>query len=47
MIIYLQMKEALDASHADVFKASFLPSFIDYNNFSFVDIMSLQVKPEG
>lgn len=41
------MKEALDASHADVFKASFLPGFIDYNNFSFVDIMSLQVKPEG
>lgn len=40
------MKEVLDASHADVFKASFLPSFIDYNNLS-VDIMSLQVKPEG
>lgn len=28
------MKEVLDASHADVFKASFLPSFIDYNNLS-------------
>ena len=47
MIIYLQMKEALDPSRADVFKASFLPSFIDYNNLFFVDIMSLQVKPEG
>ena len=41
------MKEALDASRADVFKASFLLSFIDYSNLSFVDIMSLQVKPEG